>query len=52
MQKKQSGKSTLTKVVSVRLLNKDYKLLVKKAGGKRKLSSHVKSVLTKDNGTN
>lgn len=46
--KPQSGKSRDTKVVSVRIPNKEHALLVKKANGKKKLTSYVRSVLIEE----
>ncbi len=45
MVKKESGKSTVTKVISVRVLNKDHASLVKLAGGKKRLSGFVRRKL-------
>lgn len=43
-----SGKSEITKVISVRLPNKEHEKLTKKAGGKKKLTMYIQLLLKRD----
>ena len=43
-----SGKSEITKVVSVRIPNKEHARLTKKAGGKKKLGVYIQFLLIRE----
>jgi hypothetical protein len=43
-----SGQSEITKVIAVRVPNKEHSMLIKKAGGKKKLTMYIQLLLKRE----